>query len=70
MLTISILYMVTIGCRKTHGSNYDLLDGVSEEFASTHYVDWDHPEIDDDYSEDSFVVENKQPHRSFRQLMD
>ena len=45
----------------------DFLDGVSEEFANTQNVDWDHPEIDDEYSEDSFAVENTQPHR---QLMD
>ena len=42
----------------------DFLDGVSEEFANTQNVDWDHPEIDDEYSEDSFAVENTQPHRS------
>ena len=48
----------------------DFLDGVSEEFANTQNVDWDHPEIDDEYSEDSFAVENTQPHRSLRQLMD
>ena len=48
----------------------NFLEWVSEEFANTHNVDWDHPKIDDDYSEDSFGVENIQPHRSFRQLMD
>ena len=48
----------------------DFLDGVSEEFANTQNVDWDHPEIDDEYFEDSFAVENTQPHRSLRQLMD
>ena len=48
----------------------DFLDGVSEEFANTQNVDWDHPENDDDYSEDGFAVENTQPHRSLRQLMD
>ena len=41
----------------------DFLDGVSEEFANTQNVDWDHPEIDDDYSEDNFVVEKTQSHR-------
>ena len=46
------------------------LYGVSEEFANTQNVDWDHPENDDDYSEDSFAVESIQPHRSLRQLMD
>ena len=48
----------------------DFLDGVSEEFPNTQNVDWDHPEIDDEYFEDSFAVENTQPHRSLRQLMD
>ena len=48
----------------------DFLDGVSEKFANTQNVDWDHLEIDDDYSEDSFGVENTQSHRSLRQLMD
>ena len=48
----------------------DFLDGLSEEFANTQNVDWDHPETDDVYSEDSFAVENTQPHRSLRQLMD
>ena len=42
----------------------DFLDGVSEEFANTQNVDWDHPEIDDDYSKVSFAVEKTQPHRS------
>ena len=46
------------------------LDGVSDEFANTQNVDWDHPEIDDEYSEDSFALENTQSHRSLRQLMD
>ena len=48
----------------------DFLDGVSEEFTNIQNADWDHPENDDDYSEDSFAVENTQPHRSLRQLMD
>ena len=48
----------------------DFLDGVSEEFAKNQNVDWSHPDIDDDYSEDSFAVENTQSHRSLRQLMD
>ena len=42
----------------------DFLDGVSEEFANTQNVDWDHPENDDDCSKDSFAVEKTQPHRS------
>ena len=48
----------------------DFLDGVSEEFPNTQNIDWDDPENDDDYSEDSFADENTQPHRSLRQLMD
>ena len=48
----------------------DFLNGVSEEFANTQNVNWDHPENDDEDSEDSFAVENTQPQRSLRQLMD
>ena len=44
----------------------DFLDGVSEEIANTQNVDWDHPQIDDEYSEVSFA----RTHRSLRQLMD
>ena len=36
----------------------DFLDWVSDEFANLQNVGWYHPEIDDDYSEDSFAVEN------------
>ena len=36
----------------------DFLNGVSEELANTQNVDCDHPEIVDEYSEDSFAVEN------------
>ena len=36
----------------------DFLDGVSEEFAKNHNVDFEHTEIDADYSKDSFDVEN------------
>ena len=53
---------VSCGCE-------DFLDEVSEKVANTQNVYWDHPQIDD-YSGDSFAVENTQPHRSLRQLMD
>ena len=48
----------------------DFLDGVSEEFANSQNVDWDHPENDDDYSDDIFAVESTQPHRLLRHLID
>ena len=44
--------------------------GCLKKFANTQNVDWGHPEIDDDYFEDSSAVENAQIHRSLRQLMD
>ena len=46
------------------------LDGVSDEIANVQNVGWENPKVDDDYSEDSFAVENTQPHHSVRQLMD
>ena len=36
----------------------DFLDGVSEEFANPQNIDWDHPEYDDENSEDNFAVAN------------
>ena len=41
----------------------NFLDGVSEDFTNSQNVECDYPETGDDYSEDSFAVENTQPHR-------
>ena len=64
---MSFLKIVNRQCR---GDCDDVLDVVSEEFAKTQNFYWDHPEFDDNYSKDSFAVENTQPYRSLQQLMD
>ena len=48
----------------------NFLGAVSEEIASLQNIDRDHPKTDDDFSEDSFAVENAQLYRSLRQLLD